>query len=76
MAFKTEHFNDRHFETSGVITLPISRNNITSFGDRILYHMSQSYPFVAADNPPKWRENWASILAVLEYYMLNGRRFT
>lgn len=58
------------------MSLPTSRNNITAFGDRILYRMSQNYPFATVDDPPKWRESWGGILAVLEYYMTNGRRMS
>ena len=52
------------------------RNNITAFGDRILYLMSQFYGVDAVDCPPKWRENWGGILRVLEYYMTRGYTFT
>lgn len=58
------------------MSVPLNRNNITTFGDRILYRMSQSYPVSAVDDSPKWRESWGGILAVLEYYMTHGWTFT
>lgn len=50
--------------------------NITTFGDRILYHMSQVYAAGDVSDPPNWRESWSGIAAVLVYYMTNGWRFT
>ena len=58
------------------MSVPLNRNNITTFGDRILYRMSQNYPAAAVDDPPKWRESWGGILAVLEYHMMRGWTFT
>lgn len=58
------------------MSVPTSHNNITTFGDRILYRMSQSYAVAPTDDPPKWRNSWGGILAVLEYYMMRGYTFT
>jgi len=58
------------------MSAPLSRNNITTFGDRILYRMSQVYPAAAVDAPCPWSESWDGILVVLEYYLTRGYRFT
>jgi len=56
------------------MALPVKRNNITSFGDRIIYYMSQVYALAATDNPPAPQESWDNLEARLAYYMTRGWR--
>ena len=58
------------------MALPEKRNNITSFGDRMIYYISQVYALAAVANPPAPQESWDALEARLAYYLTRGRRFT
>ena len=58
------------------MALPIKKNSIMSFADRILYYMSQSYAVAATANPPANRESWDAVETLLAYYMTRGWTFT
>lgn len=59
-----------------MMALPTKRNNIMSFGDRILYYMSQSYAVQATASPPANEESWYALEERLAYYMTRGWTFT
>ena len=58
------------------MALPVKRNNIMNFADRILYYMSQAYAVQATATPPSKRESWDGIETFLAYYMTRGWTFT
>ena len=58
------------------MALPTKRNNIMSFGDRMLHYMSQSYAVAVTPSPPAAEESWDSLEARLAYYLTRGWTFT
>lgn len=58
------------------MALPVKRNNIMSFADRMIYYMSQVYALAATANPPSNLESWDALETLLAYYLTRGWRFT
>jgi len=58
-----------------MMALPVKRHNMISFGDRILYYMSQSYAVAPVPSPPASRESWDNLETRLAYYMTRGWTF-
>jgi len=58
-----------------MMALPVKKNSIMSFADRILYYMSQTYVCQARDDFPDKRGGWDAIETLIAYYMTRGNRF-
>jgi len=60
------------------MALPTKRNNIMSFGDRMLYYMSVAYATAPTPSPPAegLKESWDSLETRLAYYLTRGWTFT
>lgn len=50
-------------------------NNIMSFGDQMIYHMTQVYASASTANPPVPTESWKGLAERLAYYLTRGVRF-
>ena len=60
------------------MALAEKRNNIMSFGNRMLDYMSIAYPAAPIPNPPAsgLKDSWDSLETRLAYYLTRGWTFT